>query len=302
MGIGREVLRAIREKPSTEREIREKFNLTPMQLKEAFKTIESFGHELVYTDKHWGVSSSIKKQGKVIIVKDGDLTPMELYIADIHSGDRGCNHTFARETIDYAYKRGARYVFIAGDLVAGLDVYPPQIHDLRFITFDRQVRSVGEILPVKNGLEYFVINGNHDLNWMRHNAGNVAETLSEIRDDVHFVGDEFGRIIKNGIKIDMVHFRGKGGGSGGVNKITNYLTRKLKAQYLSRPDILIGGHLHEMLDLMLFGCQCVLPGHFQEPNSFCESQGLLGQQGAYLVDYKIDKRRVTHFRIEKLTT
>ena len=296
--LGRSVLKFIKDEQPTRKQVLQKFGISISEFNEILKEIKGFNHEVVYVNRHYGVSRTFRVENDVVIIQDGNLEPVELFMSDTHSSDKGCNHRLIQKVVKEAYARGVRIVYHAGDLVAGRTVYPGQIHDLRDITFEDQVSRLVDTLPALEGLEYYVINGNHDLNWLKLDAGNVGRELASRREDVHFLGDGYGRVVKNGVRIDLVHLDGSG--SNGQGKVEKYLGNFMKSNADDAPHILLAGHLHKMLVGNDYGVEWMLPGNFQGPNQYVKRKGLLGPQGAYLVDYEIDRREVTHFRTERL--
>lgn len=301
MDLGKNVLKFVKDNDPTEKEILRKFNLTKQELPFIFSTIKKYGNNIVFSNGHYAVSKIFKRGEDVIIINDGNLEPVELYFSDTHSSDKGCNHKLIQKVIKEAYNRGARYAFHSGDLVAGRTVYRGQVNDLNDLTFDQQVDRVANLFPILKGLEYFVINGNHDLNWLDLEAGNVGKELAKKRNDVHFLGDGAGKVVKNGIRIKLVHL------AGSCSYAESYKLQVFLRNYMQthigdkdRPHIVSAGHLHKMLQFNHFGARAMYPGHFQNPNAFTKRYGLEGPQGAYLVDYKIDKKDIGHFRVEEL--
>lgn len=323
MDLGRQVLKFIKENVPTREDVKGKFGISDSELDEVIQTIRRFDHEILFQEGHFAVNSKFENQKEFIVVKDGNLEPIELYFSDTHFGDKKCNEERIVRVIEEAYARGARVAFHSGDLTTGRTVYKGQLEDLRYFTFEQQLERARLVLPKKEGLRYFMINGNHDFNWLELNAGNPVKTLATMRDDITFIGDGYGRIIKNGIKIDLVHLAGSCT-SAASGKVQEYLrkfcegkssedeealggtrveeggSKKIVIDENQMPDILSAGHLHKMLVMTSYGVECIYPGHFQGANAFTRRMGLRGPQGSYLVDYKIDKRQVTHFRTEKL--
>ncbi len=296
--LGRRILKFIKDETPTREEIIKSFGISDSELEDVLTMIRSFNHPVVFTNEHYAISKVFQRQEKTIIINDGNLEPIELYISDIHSSDKGCNFRLLRKIVHEAYHRGVRDVFIPGDLVAGRGVYPGQINDLVDLTFQQQLDRVEGLLPKEKGLRYFVINGNHDDSWMKLDAGNICSELSRRREDINYLGDGYGRVIKNGIKIDLVHLSGSGKNPEG--KLRDWLGTYLKTHFEDKPDILLGGHFHEMSSFHAYNTICILPGHFQGPNEFVMRMGLIGKQGGYIVDYKIDRDKVSHFRAEGL--
>jgi predicted phosphodiesterase len=298
LDIGRKVLKLIKDSTPTPEEIQKTFGISETEMNDVLEMIRSFNHPIAFSNGHYAISKTFKKEEKTIIINDGNLEPVELYISDIHSSDKGCNFRLLRNIVREAYHRGVRDVFIPGDLVAGRGVYPGQINDLVDLTFQQQIDRVEGLLPREKGLRYFVINGNHDDSWMKLDAGNVGAELSRRREDINYLGDGYGRVIKNGIKIDLVHLNGSG--KNPEAKLRDWLGTYLRSHFKDKPDILLGGHFHEMSAFHAYETICLLPGHFQGPNEFVMRMGLMGKQGGYIVDYKIDRDRVSHFRAEGL--
>lgn len=99
---------------------------------------------------------------------------LAVFTSDIHVGSEKFNESsFRRFTRWLAgdcedkklrdLAKGVRYVFIAGDLVDGVDVYPEQYNEITIYSYEEQYNYLGELLEIpREDLKIFAIPGDHD--------------------------------------------------------------------------------------------------------------------------------------------
>jgi DNA polymerase II small subunit len=101
-------------------------------------------------------------------------SPMEeyaLFISDLQFGSRLFLKDQFNKFIDYLSDRGPKteevrkikYLFLVGDLVSGVGVYPSQIKDLEIEDIEEQFKQLTEILKrIRKDIQIIISPGNHD--------------------------------------------------------------------------------------------------------------------------------------------
>jgi hypothetical protein len=95
--------------------------------------------------------------------KDRKTTIWYGSISDLHIGSELFRGDLFLDYMKRAYNDyGVNRFLVAGDIVDGIDVYKGQHNFLKAYTQQDQVDMVCEIFPDWKGLEYYIIDGNHD--------------------------------------------------------------------------------------------------------------------------------------------
>jgi len=218
-------------------------------------------------------------------------------ISDLHFGSKYCQITALHDFITRAVDAGVEYVFVAGDVTAGYNVYPGQIHDVYAIGCDEQVESVANNLPVHAGLHYYMIGGNHDYSHFKAAGVDVVESLARVRDDVTNLGFDQQDVSIGEWTIRLVH------PSGGAPYARSYRAQKLAESAMvgelwnlvhiaadaaistsAVPMLLVWGHLH-YASVTPYGPIFTLgPGCFEGQTNYLARKGLQPTIGGFIVD------------------
>jgi len=212
-------------------------------------------------------------------------------VSDPHFGSKSCQITALNEFSEIMKNRGVKHIFTPGDLTAGFNVYPGQIHDIYAIDAKEQEESVLLNLPL--GFEWYVLGGNHDYSFIKRGGGyNIISVLSSKRKDIHYVGfDEANVPILKNVDLKMFH------PSGGVPYSISYRLQKSMEQITmselqslvrgvkDKPTVrfVLAGHLHIQMQAMfgsIWGAQC---GSFEGQTNYLKRKGLVPSIGGWVV-------------------
>ena len=211
--------------------------------------------------------------------------------SDTHFGSKSCQLTALNEFAEIMRKKGVRHIFVPGDLTAGFDVYPGQIHDVYAIDAKEQEDSV--LLNLPTGFNWYVLGGNHDYSFIKRGGGyNIISVLASKRKDIHYVGfDEANVPILNNVDVKLFH------PSGGVPYSISYRLQKSMEQITmselqsivrgtkDKPTVrfVLAGHLHIQMQAMfgsIWGAQC---GSFEGQTNYLKRKGLVPSIGGWIV-------------------
>jgi hypothetical protein len=218
--------------------------------------------------------------------------------SDLHFGSKACQITALNQFAEICRKKGVKYIFCPGDIVAGYNVYKGQMMDVYAISAEEQEDSVIANLP--KGFEWYFLGGNHDYSFIKSGGGhNVLLSIASKRDDVKYIGfDEADIPILNGVDVRLFH------PSGGVPYSVSYRIQKTVEQIayseLSKvclsdkpaPSIrfLFAGHLHIQVQSVfgpILAAQC---GCFEGQTNYTRRKGLNPLIGGYIVQAHIRKK------------
>lgn len=184
---------------------------------------------------------------RVGIVSDTHICSIEDKVEELHAA------------YDLFQAQGITEVWHIGDLVAGNQIYPHQVKDLRIVAFEQQVIEAVNVYPFREGIKTKMISGNHDLEGAvgRVGADPVAAFCNR-REDVEYLGQYSAWLqFPQGTRIHLVH--PMGGGSYAIS----YKCQKFAEAYEGgkKPAATIMGHYHSRgafrwrsIEMLLAGC------------------------------------------------
>lgn len=244
----------------------DKLDVSPKRIREAIQTLRDAGFRI--PDETGGQVELVK----VPPVRDDVIHPLPLellkgerirfgVVSDTHLGSKECALDELSLAYDYFEAEGIRDVLHAGDLVAGLGIFPHQEHHLTHTSFEEQRDFAAEHYPKRDGITTHIIGGNHDLDGMFGKAGaDPVMAVADRREDVNYLGPWSAWLeLANGAHVHLLH------GRGGMSYSFSYKLQKLCEAYpLGRkPAALILGHFHVQGNMQCRGVQGMFPGCFE---------------------------------------
>jgi len=278
-------------------EILDTIKCTKKQLEKALYNCKKNGYEIII-DNDFVTLSKINTRGSEKISQVSNSSEITFgIVSDPHFGSKSCQITALNEFAGIMKKEGVKHIFCPGDLVAGYEVYPGQIHDVYAISAKEQEETV--LLNLPTGFEWYVLGGNHDYSFIKRGGGyNIISVIAAKRSDVHYVGFDVATIpILNNVDLMMVH------PSGGVPYSVSYRLQKNIEQITiaelqnvvrgikDKPTIrfVLLGHLHIQMQAMfgsIWGAQC---GTFEGQTNYLKRKGLIPSIGGYIVKASLGK-------------
>lgn len=255
-------------------------------------SLASKGYEISYDDRNVYFGVGCASAGECI-QKPLEENKEIIFGApsDFHFGSKACQITALREFCEIAKKQGVKYMFVAGDVFAGFNVYRGQVFDLYAISSDEQEESTTVNLPT--GFEWYMLGGNHDYSFIKSGPGhNPFNVLVHERKDTHYCGfDEAVIPLLKNVDLKMWH------PSGGVPYALSYRLQKgieqvafselqnVSRSLKERPTVrfVLAGHLHIQVQAMfgsIFGAQC---GSFEGTNNLLKRKGIVPSVGGYII-------------------
>lgn len=174
---------------------------------------------------------------------DGDKIRFGI-VSDTHLGSAECHLADLHAAYDLMADEGISTIYHPGDLVAGIGVYRHQHRDLapHAHTFDEQVDFAVREYPYRQGIQTFIISGNHDVEGEFGKLGaDACLAVANQREDLTHCGVYSAWFeIENGARIHMLH------PMGGASYATSYRLQKMAESYApgAKPNLLIAGHWH----------------------------------------------------------
>lgn len=215
---------------------------------------------------------------------DGDRIRFGV-ISDTHLGSAECHLADLNAAYDLMVEEGVETVYHPGDLCAGIGVYRHQHRDLAPYahTFDEQVEFAAREYPKRDGVQTFIISGNHDVEGEFGRLGaDACLAVANQREDLTHCGVYSAWFeIDNGARIHVLH------PMGGASYATSYRLQKLAESYSAgeKPNVLIAGHWHRSGFFWARGIALMHAGTFEGSTNLAVRLGL-GEPhlGCWIVD------------------
>jgi len=222
--------------------------------------------------------------------------------SDLHFGSICCQITAINKFVHECKKQGVKHILVPGDATAGVNVYKGQIQDIYATGATEQENSLLRNLPT--GVEWYVMAGNHDWDFMKSTGHNAILRISKAREDIHYVGsDDVNIPILHGIDAKMWH------PSGGLPYSISYRMQKGVEQLAfaelyrivsnteKSPTVrfFLVGHLHIQVQAMfgpIFGAQV---GCFEGRTNYLKRKGYFPQIGGYIIKASLHKGKILKF-------
>lgn len=228
------------------------------------------------SDDHRQVKLQVKEQESVLV------------ISDTHIGHQKSELKFLQEVVRYAYDNGVRKVLHVGDLVEGnyMSIRPASIKELKAIGFDDQLELADKTLPKLDGLHYYMISGNHDFTHMRNTFADPVKTLALMRDDVTYLGHNYGKVWLGKTDIALVHPTDGIGQNYGL-KLHKYFER---AGEDKQARIILMGHYHKHTHLHYRGRDGFIVPSMVSQSKFMKDNNLASVVGAFILHLKTNSK------------
>ena len=234
--------------------------------------------------EHAKVEALADVQGKTVVETKSDCKIRFALVSDIHAGSLYFDSKSLAAFYEYAEKQGITDAYCAGDVIDGHRVYRGQEFELRDLGLDAQVERIRKDYP-KTSIRTHFITGNHDASF-KSEAGVVAgKVIESARPDMHFIGEEQGRVewnTPNG-KFTLMLIHPGGGSSYALSYRSQKIIESLEGG--TKPDMLAIGHYHKAEFMPSYrnvcGIQC---GAFQRQTPFMARQGLAAHVGGWIVE------------------
>lgn len=230
-------------------------------------------------------------------------------MSDLHFGAKACQITAISRFVDDCMHEGVTHILIPGDIVDGTGIFKGQDLEQYAATADGQESSVIRNLPVKKGLRYIALGGNHDESWMKNGKGhNPLRAIETQREDFTFVGFNRKKIpLLPG--VDCVLWHGCGGSSyAKTYKIQKHVSNIAydelrRAQEGIEPTVrfLLAGHWHVYAEILDGGIEAMLCGAFAGTNGLTAMLGVDPVIRGLIVWANLDKRgKLRRIRVDKM--
>ena len=219
-----------------------------------------------------------------------DLPTQEIKVAIVSDTHLGSNSEALAELENfykYALEQGAAVFLHVGDISDGYYTNrPTSIFEQHAVGFQNQLDYINNNYPkLPEGTKTYFITGNHDWTHTRNGAANIGEVLSNYREDLVYLGHNFGQFEINGTVISLIH------PTDGSSKVWSHkLQEVIDRNEARRGNIMLVGHYHKQLYMKYKGVHGFLMPSFQYQTGFMADNNLTSEVGALILTLKFDKQ------------
>jgi DNA polymerase II small subunit/DNA polymerase delta subunit B len=273
------------------REICDKLDLSP---KRAEKLIEeakdvgcrlSIGEDAVLLDRSEKVSNV---STDIVLPKTDGKNKLRLcVISDTHIGSLAASSESIQHFVNLCYDEyGIRTVIHGGDWLAGNNVYRGQQAELSIWGCLNQCKEAAKVFPQREGLTYYGVLGNHDMNFVKNAGGAPDELLEKFRPDINIIGHIKGIINfkEFGISAEVIHVKSSA-------HARSYALEKHLARSMSKgnqPDLVLAGHRHTNGYFQINDVHAFMLPTFEDANIFVLYNDFIPSMGGLILEITFD--------------
>jgi hypothetical protein len=257
-------------------------------------------------DNHYVVSPLNKEQSKLSWAE----------VSDIHAGAKTFDEKGFRWFLQQVKDRGIKYVHFSGDAVDGTKVYPGQVNYLKYFSEEDQVNCLGDLIgEFENDFKWLMIDGNHDMSWVKLGAPSPNKLLSnKLKNVVYLPGAGADKIVRGDIILDgvmkrMVHpWSNSARGTYALSYpgqvyLRNVMGNDVQFEVSGKKyfmKLLQIGHYHTEMMYRSFGVRVTHPLSFQKPNDYTEGMGKVGPRGGRITEMDVKNGEILYYNSEVL--
>ena len=216
-----------------------------------------------------------------------DLPTQDIKVAIVSDTHLGSNTNALDELNNfykYAKEQGVSVVLHVGDISDGYYTNrPTSIFEQHAVGFQNQLEYIAKVYPTIPGVKTYFITGNHDWTHTRNGAANIGEVLSNYRDDLVYLGHNFGQFEINDTVISLIHPT-----DGSSRTWSHKLQEVIDRNEARRGNIMLVGHYHKQLYMKYKGVHGFLVPSFQHQTGFMQDNNLTSEVGGIIMTLKFD--------------
>ena len=203
-------------------------------------------------------------------------------ISDTHLGSSAALEEEVKHFINMAYDEyGIRTIFHGGDITTGNSVYRAQVSELDFWGCQQQCERVAEVFPERDGLTYYGILGNHDINFRKTAGIDMGYILHSLRKDIIILGELKSTFMLDSLRVELLHIKSHA-------HAKSYALEKHIARTVSKgnhPDVILAGHRHVGAYFMSNGIHAFMLPCFEDSNLFVKYNDFVPSIGGIIIEF-----------------
>lgn len=219
-------------------------------------------------------------------------------VGDTHFGNMCTDKQALGRFYDTIASRGIKVVLHTGDIVDGYyPNRPTSVLEQYAVGFTEQLKDVVRHYPKREGVQTWGITGNHDSTFMRHGFADIGQSVAMAREDIHYLGHNFGKVtFAKGVSVSLIH--PTDGGSKDYNKKMRDIIDTMPER---RAELMFVGHYHKLASVKYQGIYGFITPSFEKRTTFFRDSGLDAVVGGLIVTVRFDKKGITSVMHEVIT-
>jgi len=285
-------------------DLSEEFDRSVVTIRHVLELMAADGHAIRLERDNARITPPSGEKIRIPTLADEPRVKVTFGIAsDLHKGstaEQGSNlQAFAKEARD---RFGVEYMFVPGDVHAGVNVFRGQVYELYAHGANEQIDTAYHNIPRIDGMKWILMGGNHDTSFYNAAGLLVVKSLCDKRDDLIYAGSDSCDVpLTPDIDVRMWH------PSGGVPYALSYRGQRYENQVAleqlmdvivkgasPKLRIVLIGHLHVSIVMPAMPFLTLQCGCFEGRNSYLKRKGMTPHIGGFIVELEITRSGVIH--------
>ena len=212
------------------------------------------------------------------------------FVSDSHLGSTRQQLTYLTQDYQRFADAGITTVLHMGDMLAGVNVYRGQAHDLFLHTYQAQEDYAAEKYPRIPGITTMAISGNHDLAGLKGNGTDPFRRIATERPDIKYLGAYSAWLTLGPLRVYMLH------PDGGQSYAKSWKLQKLAESFPGgeKPHVAFCGHWHSRTYLDERNIHLFHAGCYEAQTDFERRHLLSPVIGGGIVEIEIEEENGFH--------
>jgi predicted phosphodiesterase len=208
-------------------------------------------------------------------------------VSDTHWGNKKTAKKELNKFYNLVESRGIDTVFHVGDLTDGYYTHrPTSVLEQEAVGYTNQLKLFVKEYPRREGITTYCITGNHDYTHMRNGFANIGEGIADLRDDIIYLGHNFGRLhLTDKVDVSLIHPT-DGAGAGLSDKLRHLIDKN----HNRRSKIMLVGHYHKTAHEKYNGVYAYMVPSFEKKTDFMDDNNLTTDVAGMIFTVMVDKK------------
>jgi UDP-2,3-diacylglucosamine pyrophosphatase LpxH len=192
-------------------------------------------------------------------------------VSDTHFGNKSAAIKELHKFYDVLAEEGISTVFHVGDLTDGYYMQrPTSVLEQNAVGYSNQLKLFVDNYPRRPGITTYCISGNHDYTHMRNGMANIGENIMDKRDDINYLGHNFGKAhLRKGLSVSLIHPT-----DGASAALSSKLRELIDRNSNRRSEIMLVGHYHKIAHEHYNGVWAYMVPSFEHKTAFMDDNNL----------------------------
>jgi hypothetical protein len=219
-------------------------------------------------------------------------------VSDTHLCSKWQQLTFLNHLYDVFQDEGITTVFHSGDLTDGYHMHPGHQYEVFKHGADEQEQYVIDYYPSRKGILTKFITGNHDHSHIKSGGHDIGNPIMKARPDMIYLGLSNAKVyITPNCIVELNH------PLDGASYALSYAPQKTidAMEGGEKPNILLNGHHHKMLNMFYRNIQCYEAGTTCAQTPWMRGKRIAAMVGGWIIEVHVDNEgTITRCKDEKI--